>query len=100
GLEEQFLAGVEHRQIGDAVVPVASAEDLIAMKILAGRSRDLDDVTAILRVRGGHLDLRRIRSTLGLLETALDRADLVSEFERILGARGAGGEPRQEREAS
>jgi hypothetical protein len=88
GLEEQFFAGAQWRAIGGADVPIASAEDLIAMKVLAGRPRDLDDVAAIVRVQGDALDLARIRSTLGLLENALDRRDLLPELERILaGAR-------------
>jgi Nucleotidyl transferase AbiEii toxin, Type IV TA system len=51
GLEEQFFAGAQERVIGDARVPVVSAEDLVAMKVLAGRPRDLDDVVAILHAR-------------------------------------------------
>jgi len=90
GLEEQFFAGVEERLIGDAHVPVVSAEDLVAMKVLAGRPRDLDDVVTILHVRGPHLDWQRIRTTPGLLEGALARSDLLSELERLtVVARGA-----------
>ncbi len=95
GLEEQFFAGVEERVIGNARVPVVSAEDLVAMKVLAGRPRDLDDVVAIIHVRGHDLDWQRIRTTLGLLEGALARRDLLSELERLVAvARGAGPPPR------
>jgi hypothetical protein len=83
GLEEQFFARATERRVGDTVVPVVSAEDLVAMKILAGRPRDLDDVRAIVRARRD-LDLEAIRGTLRLLERALDRADLVAELERIV----------------
>jgi Nucleotidyl transferase AbiEii toxin, Type IV TA system len=84
GLEEQFFAGVEERVIGDARVPVVCAEDLVAMKVLAGRPRDLEDVVAIIHARGHDLDLPRIRTTLGLLEAALARRDLVSELGRLV----------------
>ena len=84
GLEDQFFAGVEERIVGEAHVPVAPAEDLVAMKVLAGRPRDLDDVAAILRARRGRLDVHRIRNTLGLLEGALARRDLLSELDRLL----------------
>jgi hypothetical protein len=84
GLEEQFFAGTQERAVGEARVPVVSAEDLVAMKVLAGRPRDIGDVEAILRVHGDDLELLRIRTTLGLLETALDRRDLLSELDRML----------------
>jgi hypothetical protein len=82
GLEELFFTRVEERTIGHLTVPVASAEDLIAMKILAGRAKDMDDVIAILRARP--IDPDRVRSTLHLLERALDRRDLLAEFDRLL----------------
>jgi hypothetical protein len=37
GLEELFLARAESREIGGVLVPVATGEDLVAMKVLAGR---------------------------------------------------------------
>lgn len=86
GLEEQFFAGVQERVIGDARVPVVCAEDLVAMKVLAGRPRDLDDVAAIARVHRTDLDVDKVRGTLRLLERALDRRDLVSELERVVAA--------------
>jgi hypothetical protein len=93
GLEEQFFARAEWRRIGDALVPVVCAEDLIAMKILAGRPRDLDDVAAIVHVRWRDLDVRQVRDTLGLLERALDRQDLLVELDRVLTAAGSHPDP-------
>jgi uncharacterized nucleotidyltransferase DUF6036 len=84
GLEEQFFDRVEERIIGNARVPVVSAADLVVMKVLAGRARDLDDVVAIIHARGHELDWQRIRTTLSLLEQALARRDLVSELERLV----------------
>ena len=44
GLEDQFFAGTPtERVVGEARVPVVSAEDLVAMKVLAGRARDVGD---------------------------------------------------------
>ena len=83
GLEEQFFARAAERRVGDTLVPVVSAEDLVAMKILAGRPRDMDDVASVVRARRD-LDVDAIRATLRLLERALDRADLVVELERVL----------------
>lgn len=93
GLEEQFLARAETRRVAGLAIPVVSAEDLIAMKILAGRPRDLEDVAAVARAHRHDLDLGQIRGTLNLLEAALDRADLAIELERILRSIGASTEP-------
>lgn len=82
GLEELFFSRVEQRNVGGVRIPVAAAEDIVTMKVLAGRLKDLDDVASILRACA--LDPDRVRSTLRLLEQALDRRDLVDEFERLL----------------
>jgi hypothetical protein len=37
--------------VEDVVVPVASAPDLVVMKVLAGRPQDLDDAIAVLRAQ-------------------------------------------------
>lgn len=84
GLEELFFSRVEERSVGGVRVPVASAEDVVTMKVLAGRPKDIEDVTAIARARGDALDAERVRTTLRLIETALGRGDLVSELDRAL----------------
>ncbi len=84
GLEELFFSRIEEQSIGDVRVPIASAEDIVVMKVLAGRSKDLEDVAAIMRARGAGLDIERIRTTLRLLEAALNRSDLTSELDRVL----------------
>jgi Nucleotidyl transferase AbiEii toxin, Type IV TA system len=91
GIEELFLQRSERRTIEGIQIPVASPEDIVAMKILAGRSKDLDDVSAIAAAQGNALDLTLIRNTLRDLEAALDRSDLVPALERVL-ARGDGSE--------
>lgn len=93
GLEDQFFAGARERVIGEARVPVVSAEDLVAMKVLAGRPRDVGDVEAILRAHRDDLDLQRIRTTLARLEAALDRRDLLSELDRLLALGRRAGTP-------
>lgn len=90
GLEELFFSRVRERRIGEVRVPVASAEDMLTMKVLAGRPKDLEDVVAITRAHGRDLDVERVRETLRALEKALDRDDLVLELERAL-TRASGG---------
>ena len=83
GPEQLFLARARRHVIEGVPVPVASPEDMVAMKVLAGRSKDLDDALAILMANPA-LDAGLVRATLGPLEAALDRSDLVPAFEDLL----------------
>lgn len=82
GIEELFCSRVESAALGGITVPIAAAEDVVAMKILSGRPKDRDDVIAIIAAQGRALNHNRVRETLELLEKALDRSDLVAELER------------------
>lgn len=82
GIEESFRDRAESADLGGTIVPVAAAEDVVAMKVLSGRSKDRDDVVAIIAAQGPTLNYNRIRETLELFEEALDRSDLVVELER------------------
>jgi hypothetical protein len=84
GPEELFLSRTRAVRFGDVAIPVIAPEDLVAVKILAGRPQDLQDVAGVLRARGDAIDLELVRQTLALFEGALDRRDLTPELERIL----------------
>jgi hypothetical protein len=83
GLEDRFLERATIHDLGGVPVPVARAEDLIVMKLLAGRDKDLEDVAAILAARGAELDTNDVRSTLAMVENALGQSDLVPMWERL-----------------
>ncbi len=85
GLEELFLERAIPVEMGSVTVPIMCPEDVIATKILAGRTKDLDDVRGILTRRLGDLDVGLIRSTLGMLEDALSRSDLLPLLDEELG---------------
>jgi len=92
GIEELFLERARYEEIEPGLsVPVASPEDLIIMKVLAGRPKDLQDAAAIRAAQGARLNEGLIRSTLILLEEALDRRDLLPEFERLFSPRETDG---------
>lgn len=80
GIEDRFFARARTHQIDDVSVPVASAEDVVLMKVLAGRPKDLDDVVAVVAARAADLDTRYIQRTLRELEEALTRDDLLPVF--------------------
>lgn len=83
GLEEEFLDRARPTDVGGTSVPLIDLGDLVITKVLAGRSKDIDDASALWRVHGRTLDGDRIRRTLRLLEEALGQSDLVSSFERF-----------------
>jgi len=84
GLEELFLERIEHRIVDDVRVPLVRAEDLVAMKLFAGRAKDVEDAVAVVAAQRERLDLTMIRETLTLLEQALDRSDLAPILDEVL----------------
>jgi hypothetical protein len=82
GLEEEFLRRAVEQSIDDVTVPVVELADLVSLKILAGRPKDLDDVVTLLGIAGTKLDEARVRSVLGMLEQALGQSDLLTSFDR------------------
>jgi uncharacterized nucleotidyltransferase DUF6036 len=84
GLEELFLSRSREHDIEGVRVPVASAEDLIAMKVLGGRAKDDEDVRALLAANAGKLDLAHVRTVLAELEAALDRRDLMPALDAAI----------------
>jgi len=83
GLEEEFLSRARRHSVDGVDVPVVDVSDLIILKVLAARPKDLDDVVTLLRVQGERIDDARVRQVLTLLEDALGQSDLVPEFERL-----------------
>lgn len=85
GYDARILSRVEKRKLGGVIVPVAAPEDIIVMKILAGRDKDSTDVRDMLNAnRSIRPDM--VRETLAELEEALDQSDLLPAFERLLKA--------------
>lgn len=67
-------------------VPVASPEDLIVMKILASRPRDLGDIEGILATNP-KLDRRRVRRLVRQFAEVLEMPELSERLETILSGR-------------
>jgi hypothetical protein len=99
GIEDEFAARAVPFQVEQTRVPVISSEDLIALKVLASRPKDLEDVRMILTTRGRRLDLDRVRHVLRDLETTLAVSDLTPQFETLLAqnTRRAPPRPRKRR---
>ena len=65
----------------DVFLRTCSAEDLLVMKVFAGRDKDWADVTSILERQGRHLDLDLVRRELVPLLAAKGAPELGDEFE-------------------
>ncbi|WP_182871405.1 DUF6036 family nucleotidyltransferase [Rhodopirellula sp. JC639] len=61
---------------------VATPEDLVVLKTLAGRARDLDDVKGIVEVLGERFDWQYCLAAAKRLESAVD-IDLVQQIKRL-----------------
>lgn len=81
GLEHEFLDAARTIEIAGHAVPVIAPEHLIALKVLAGRPKDLEDVRGLIRI--AELDHGRVEETLALLEEALDQSDLRPVYDRL-----------------
>lgn len=100
GIEELFFRRRRRRKIEGVPVPVASPEDVVVMKVLAGRAKDEGDVIAIVAAQR-KLNLQRIRKTLDTLERALGQSDLRPLFAALLArARDTGSSRRTRRSKS
>ena len=84
GLEQSILDRVTHYSLNGVDVPVATVEDMIIMKIFAGRPRDMVDVSIMLPANP-QMDVDYVESVLGELEEALAQSDLVAAFHDALG---------------
>ena len=85
GLEALAFQRATRVTIDGVDAPVAHATDLVVMKVLAGRGKDLDDVRALLA--SGDVDVDTARDLLTQLEEALGQSDLVPRLEEALGER-------------
>lgn len=77
--ERQAIERAVQVEIGEALVPFASAEDLVLHKLFAGRPRDLEDAASVVRRKGETLDWRYIEKWAAQFVTVPGR-------ERILDA--------------
>jgi hypothetical protein len=84
GPEETFLAGARVVHFEGVTISIAAPDDIVVMKVLAGRAKDVDDVVGILRAAPEGLDERRVRAVLAELEAMLGQSDLVSVLDAAL----------------
>ena len=72
--------------LGGVAIPLSSPEDLIIMKAVAHRPRDLEDIAAILAAQP-ELNVRRVRRWLREFSGALAMPEILNDLEALLSQR-------------
>ena len=81
--EEEAVARGSRVDVEGVKVPLVSAQDLLVMKAVAHRPRDLADIEAVLDRNPG-LDLGRAQEWLREFSAALDRPEIFDDFQKIV----------------
>lgn len=85
GFEQQAIARAEIVEMAGTTVPVVSGEDLLIMKVLAGRPQDDQDVRGLVIAQGDRLDWEYCLRVGGELGEAIGQ-DLVGRIRILRGA--------------
>ncbi len=78
--EQEIIQRAVPKQVGDRMIPVASVEDLLFMKLLSTRPKDHADASALFRRHAGSLDRDYLVPRLKDAAEALDRPEILDWF--------------------
>ncbi|MFQ5710083.1 MAG: nucleotidyl transferase AbiEii/AbiGii toxin family protein [bacterium] len=81
--EEESLLNASEFEIGDLKLRLPRPEDLIIMKAVAARPKDLIDIDSLIDANP-NLEYERIRATVREFSNALDMSDLIENLDKIL----------------
>jgi hypothetical protein len=95
GLEQLFLDDARVHRVGGRDVPVISPDHLVVTKLIAGRSKDLDDIRELLALAA--VDVKKVDALLAEVEQALGQSDLRPLFRELRSARRRGSGSRRPR---
>lgn len=69
---------------GGVRVRVATAEDLIVLKAVAWRDRDLGDIERLLLLHAAEVNLDRVRALVGEFAAAIDEPERLSDLNALI----------------
>ena len=81
-MERDLIARACAKQLGGRHVNVATVEDLIWMKLISVRPKDLDDARRLIRRFSRTLDRAYLEPKLQELSSAFARQDILDIFRR------------------
>ncbi|MGZ5432434.1 MAG: nucleotidyl transferase AbiEii/AbiGii toxin family protein [Thermoanaerobaculia bacterium] len=84
--EEEIVDRSGLIDVGDMHVRVASAEDLVIMKAVAGRPRDIADIENLIDANSD-LDVERIRRWVREFSSVLEMPEIHENLEKLLAKR-------------
>jgi predicted nucleotidyltransferase len=82
--EQEMIERAQVVEVGGVKVKVPTPEDLIIMKAVAQRPKDLNDIEALLRAHAD-LDLERVVRWTREFAAALETPEILAGLERLLG---------------
>lgn len=84
--EEQMANNARYLHAAGLEIPLPRPEELIVMKGLSQRPRDISDIESLLDAHP-NIDLTTVTSTLREFSEALEMPEILEGFEKILGQR-------------
>ena len=94
--ETEMIARAIRVQAVGVEIPIAPPEELIVMKALAFRPRDITDIETLLDANE-HVDLHRVRNSVQELSDALEDPEIAARLERLLAMRHATRSPKKKK---
>ena len=86
--EETAYGRASFHQLFGIHLPFPSPEDLIILKVLAGRDKDMLDASGVVRRHGERLDLSYLEQTLRPICELAEDMTPWSRLQRVLAADG------------
>lgn len=83
--EEEMIARARRHRLGRVSIPLPTPEDLIIMKAIAHRARDIADIESVLEANPG-IDEARIRDLVREFAAILEAPELTTDLDRVLSA--------------
>ncbi len=82
GFEQQVVSRASQVEVADSSIRVATAEDLILMKLLADRPQDHQDISGIIAAQRTAIDWKYCESVAKQLEEVIER-ELVTQVSKL-----------------